>query len=78
MRRHDIVLAEIGKQFNVHVHTRRVRRLGLRDDMIIQVAVKKNDHVTSMQHNEVQSILRLFRTEFPEFRHIDYVMGNRR
>ena len=78
MRRHDQVLAEVDDRFDVHVHTRCIRRLGLRDDMVVQISVKKNDHMTPVRHDEARVILRLFQTTFPEMGHICYVMGNRR
>ena len=78
MRRHDQVLAEVDDRFDVHVHTRCIRRLGLRDDMVVQISVKKNDHVTSVRHDEARAILRMFQVGFPEMGHVNYVLGNSR
>lgn len=62
------------EKFNVHIHTRRIPRYGLRAILVVKISGLHRDNETRVSKDEALEILRMFQAEFPEMGRVIYEM----
>jgi len=75
LKRRDRVISMVNKKYNCHVHTQRIHRMGLKDEVVLQIASRKKDHLTKVSRDEAHGILRLFQAEFKDIGRIYFKLG---
>ena len=75
LKRRDRVISVVNQTHFVHVHTRRIHRMGLLDEIELQIASRKKDNVTKVSRDEAHAILRLFQAEFKDIGRIYFKLG---
>ena len=66
LTRRNRVVARVDQLYNCHVHIQRICRFGLRDELVLDIAARKNDHTTRLRQHEIREILDMSRSEFRE------------
>ena len=75
LKRRDQIVSTVGKKYNCHVHTQRIRRMGLPDELILQIASYKVGRGARVTRDEAHEILGMFRNTFPELARISFRLG---